>query len=391
MGKRSRPGLLAALRSGLHWANRHAGWLFLAGLAAVVIRQWRLWQKDKRSLSAIKAAPPLHGLESWPRLPKVSALVAAWNEAGNIQAHIESFLALRYPHKQLVLVAGGSDGTFEIAQKYAEEQVFVMQQIPGEGKQRALRRGLERTDGEIIYLTDADCLLSDQAFESVLTPLIKGEALAATGRFRPLPGQENQPFVQMQWCIDNYGRAWLPAHIQGLIGRNATLARRLLAVTGDFQETVLTGTDYFLAQQILASGQSIAYVHDSMVATAFHNRPQLYLRQQSRWLRNILIHAKQFQSQDQYRSALGQCLSGILVLSVILLAPFSGIFLAFAGLLVAYGTLARWRYLYFGKHTLNIHIHKAALLLAPATFLLDQVMLVYALFTMLNRPHRTRW
>jgi cellulose synthase/poly-beta-1,6-N-acetylglucosamine synthase-like glycosyltransferase len=379
------------MRSILHWINQHTGWFFLAGFIAVLLRQWILWQQDKQRIARIEATPPLPSLATWPHQPKVSVLVAAWNEADNIQAHIQSFLALRYPHKELVLIAGGRDGTFDLAQKYIGEQVIVIQQIPGEGKQSALHKGLENTAGEIIYLTDADCLLSNHTFESILAPIANGEAVATTGRYCPLPEQENQPFIQMQWCIDNYGRAQMPTDVKGLIGRNAALTRSLLFSTGDFRKEAPIGTDFFLAQQILAIGKTILYIHGSMVATKFHSHPGFYIQQQSRWLRNILIYTRKFKSQQQYKAALGQCLSGLLVLSVILLSPFSAFFLRIAGLLVMYGTLARWRYLDFGKKTLNIHIKKTSFIIAPASLLIDQVMLVYTLFTMLSRTLRKRW
>ncbi|NJK33015.1 MAG: glycosyltransferase [Deltaproteobacteria bacterium] len=86
-------------------------------------------------------------------------LVAAWHEADHIGAHIAAFQALRYPNKELILCAGGADGTCAIAQGCANESIHILEQMPGEGKQRALRRCYAAASGELIYLTDADCLL----------------------------------------------------------------------------------------------------------------------------------------------------------------------------------------------------------------------------------------
>ena len=139
--------LISILKSINQTANRHAGKVMLLGLSGVALYNWRTWQKDKPTLASLQEPTALPALESWPRLPKVSVLVAAWNESAHIERHIESFQALRYPHKELVLCAGGTDGTYDMAKKYASEVVKVLEQHPGEGKQRALRKAFPQTDG----------------------------------------------------------------------------------------------------------------------------------------------------------------------------------------------------------------------------------------------------
>ena len=123
--------------------------------------------------------PPL---DAWPELPLVSVLVAAWNEAAHINRHIESFLALRYPNKELVLCAGGNDGTLDLAYACAGPQVELLPQAPGEGKQRALARSFHQARGEVIFLTDADCELADEPFERTLWPVIGYGEQVATGK-----------------------------------------------------------------------------------------------------------------------------------------------------------------------------------------------------------------
>ena len=106
--------------------DRYALPLVLSGAAAAAIYNWRLWERDKALLARKGEAEPLLPLESWPERPMVSVLVAAWNEREHIERHIESFLALRYPHKELVLCAGGEDGTTEFA-KMAPCQAFLLE------------------------------------------------------------------------------------------------------------------------------------------------------------------------------------------------------------------------------------------------------------------------
>ena len=123
--------------------NRHAGKLLLVGMGASALYNWHLWRRDKNYMSNREELDPFLPLDEWPALPKINALVPAWNEADHIEAHIHSFLNLRYPNKELVLVAGGVDGTYQMAKLLSGDQVKVLQQFPGEGKQKALQRGLK--------------------------------------------------------------------------------------------------------------------------------------------------------------------------------------------------------------------------------------------------------
>ena len=174
---------------------------------------------------------PLPPPVDWPALPPVSILVAAWNEAARIDGHIESFRALRYPRKELVLCAGGDDGTYERACRHAGPAVIVLRQEPGEGKQRALARAFAETRGEIIFLTDADCLLTDEAFERTLRPVAIGEEQAATGGLRPLDGQLGDSFVFAQadsgaaWAGSSAG-AWAASRASGRSSPSPGTSRR---------------------------------------------------------------------------------------------------------------------------------------------------------------------
>jgi len=165
------------------------------GLVGLGYLNWRLWQKDKAVL-AHAAGASLPPIEGWEHLPKVSVLVAAWNEASEIGKLIESFQSLRYPARELILCAGGQDGTYEKALSLVAPNVIVLEQMPGEGKQRALRRCLRQSDGVVIFLTDADCRLDDACFEATLYPVACGGEQASSGFHRPYPEQITKPFVR---------------------------------------------------------------------------------------------------------------------------------------------------------------------------------------------------
>src|SRR6266545_682146 len=53
--------------------------------------------------------------------PSVSVLLPAWNEAVMLRRCLDSILAIDWPKLEVVLCAGGNDGTLEIANRYAAD------------------------------------------------------------------------------------------------------------------------------------------------------------------------------------------------------------------------------------------------------------------------------
>jgi cellulose synthase/poly-beta-1,6-N-acetylglucosamine synthase-like glycosyltransferase len=362
----------------------------LFGVLALALVFWhlRLWQRDRSRI----AAQPVASVCPLQQSPLVSVLVPAWNEADNLPAHIAAFESLTYPAKELILCAGGTDGSYDIACQHANANIHVLEQVAGEGKQSALRRSLQLAHGDVIFLTDADCLLTEASFTCTLAPILNEHDVVTTGGYAPLPEQRNNAFVRTQWYIDVYARSGSPAYVEGLIGRNAAITRTALLKVNAFDEPVPIGTDYFLARKLAQAGERVRFVQASRVETEFKTTIRSYLRQQSRWLRNILLHGRTFGAEEQARSATIQCLIGLAIVAfplTFLVIGWLGVALWGAALL--HGTLARWRYLRFGQLTLKQPHRIDVYLMSPLTFLLDQVMLAYTLLDWVSPARRWKW
>jgi cellulose synthase/poly-beta-1,6-N-acetylglucosamine synthase-like glycosyltransferase len=361
------------------------------GLAAVAWQNWRLWQQDKARL-ATAAQPTLPPPSEWPSVPTVSVLVPAWNERQHIDDHIRSFLALRYPRKELILCAGGDDGTYERAQMWAERQVIVLEQEPGEGKQQALRRSLPHARGIVIFLTDADCMLDDETFERTLYPVAIGEEQVTTGGARPIAELMRNPFVSLQAASQVYNAARTPRYAPGLLGRNCAVERSFLEWSGGLEAEAPTGTDYVLAKKLVQAGARIRQIPESRVATEYPTTIKGYVRQQSRWLRNILIHGPRFGAKDEVRASLKTSLVGI----AMLLMPLSALLfgrLPFVGwlALVFHAFLSRLRYLKFTSAALNTPIEARQVVAQAPMLFLDFYAWSRPLFDYLSAKRRERW
>jgi cellulose synthase/poly-beta-1,6-N-acetylglucosamine synthase-like glycosyltransferase len=380
------------LKRGLRWANRHSGGIFLAGLAVLAMHNWRLWQRDKATLAQKPEPEPLPPLEKWPDLPVVSVLVAAWNEAAHVEAHIRSFLELRYPHKELLLCAGGEDGTYNQACRHQGPQVTVLEQQPGEGKQRALRRCFSRARGSIIYLTDADCLLDDDSFERVIYPLALREETAVSGSFRPAQKQLENPFIASQAVSQLYSALKTPRYAPGLSGSNCAIDRTTLGRSRGLEEPAMTGTDYVLAKALERLGIRIRQVPESRLVTEYPKSVDAYIRQQSRWLRNVVFHGRRFGKFDEVRSALLSSMTGLFMFGLppiaFILGPACVVLWA---LLLGQAWISRGRYLLFSRDDLGLPVTGSLILFQPVMLFLDFIAWTKPLFDHLIPNRRKNW
>jgi len=390
MGQNNRAGILVEIKRAVRWLNlwgrRHGFKLWLVGTLVELVYSWRCWQKDKRLAEKLASATKAEKLPELQAIPPVSVLVAAWNEAVTIDKHFQTFLELPYPNIELIICAGGTDDTLARARHYEGERVKVLAQLPGEGKQRALARCLAHAKGELIYLTDADCLYDYPAMLALLAALINQGEAVATGRFSPLPGQRHHPFVSHQWAVDSYVRAHAGPYIGGLIGRNAALTRKALETSEALTQVIAIGTDYYLAKRLIRLGYCIRYVHESVVPTGYHTRFGPYLRQQTRWLRNIVVHGFLFGESREVRKALANCGVGLVAVALPLTGPLSRWFWL-TGL--GFVSFNRLRYLKFAQ-LCGQPVPWQAFVTAPFYAALDLGMLAYAGLNILFQ-RRNQW
>lgn len=93
------------------------------------------------------------------KLPKVSIIVAAWNEGPRIGRCIESLLKMDYPRKnmEIIVVGGGEDDTSEVCRSLARRgKIKFFEEKNRSGKWFALNRGVAKAKHDSIAFTDAD-------------------------------------------------------------------------------------------------------------------------------------------------------------------------------------------------------------------------------------------
>jgi cellulose synthase/poly-beta-1,6-N-acetylglucosamine synthase-like glycosyltransferase len=238
--------------------------------------------------------------------PSVSVLLPAWNEGATLGRCLDAFAALDWPELEVIVCAGGRDGTAEIARTYVErypERFTVIEQASGEGKQAALRRSYALAAGSVIYLTDADCVVPVETFEQLVEAVGPDGADATTGPAEPFPEQRESSWVRHQWATVRAVDRARPRESNGILGRNCAVRRDAVDAAGAFDEPVRIGTDYHFAKMLIATGRTIHFVA-APVQTHYAEHFGDYLGQQSRWLRNILLHGPRFDAGPEIVSVM---------------------------------------------------------------------------------------
>jgi cellulose synthase/poly-beta-1,6-N-acetylglucosamine synthase-like glycosyltransferase len=142
--------------------------------------------------------------------PTATIVIAARNEEENIGRCLESLVRLTYPRELLEIIIvddRSTDRTAEIIGKYGSEHphIRVLSAEPGSGllrgKANAVTQGIEATKGEIILLTDADCIVPPSWVEETVKYFADSRVGIVAG-FTYLEGK--RLFSQMQ-ALDWFG------------------------------------------------------------------------------------------------------------------------------------------------------------------------------------------
>jgi hypothetical protein len=116
-----------------------------------------------RGKPASPAVPVAAGAE-----PRVSVIVAAYDEEDVIAHKVENVLALDYPRDRLELIVA-SDGSADATVKRAREAgADLVLDLPRGGKVRAQDQAVERASGDLLVFSDANAAIAPDAVRKIV-------------------------------------------------------------------------------------------------------------------------------------------------------------------------------------------------------------------------------
>jgi cellulose synthase/poly-beta-1,6-N-acetylglucosamine synthase-like glycosyltransferase len=106
----------------------------------------------------------------WDELPRVSLIVAAYDEEEVIEAKVANALALDYPRERLQLIVASDGSTDATAERAREAGADLVLELPRGGKLAAQNAAAERASGEILAFSDANSLWREDALRHLVEP-----------------------------------------------------------------------------------------------------------------------------------------------------------------------------------------------------------------------------
>jgi cellulose synthase/poly-beta-1,6-N-acetylglucosamine synthase-like glycosyltransferase len=141
---------------------------------------------DERDLAGAEEMPELMAKPAGGAalLPRVTLVVAAYDEEEVIEAKVANALALDYPREKLELIVasdGSGDATVERARAAGADLVL---DLPRGGKVLAQNAAAERASGDLIAFSDANCLWAPDALRHLVEPFADPEVGYVCGQVR---------------------------------------------------------------------------------------------------------------------------------------------------------------------------------------------------------------
>ncbi|MFO7166508.1 MAG: glycosyltransferase family 2 protein [Chloroflexota bacterium] len=215
----------------------------------------------------------------------MSVIVPAWRERGTIERCIDALRAVDYPDWELIVVAGGPDGTYEAAcqacRRLAHARVIEQ---PPRGKNAALNLGLRASSGAVIVVLDADSQPTPGWLQALVAPLATGAA-ASTGN--PIPSRWT-PFTRGE-RMERIDELAIRNNVVLQGSGSIALRRDALEAVGGFPEHVPVGVDWDLSARLAERGATLAFCPAATVVTERPATLAEYWHNELRWRRAHLL------------------------------------------------------------------------------------------------------
>ena len=123
----------------------------------------------------------------------ISVIIPCYNEAKTIELIVDKVLAVKQYDIEIIIVDDFSnDGTTEILKtKLTSKIQKILYNEKNFGKGYCIRKGVEKSNGDIILIQDADLEYDPQDYHKLLNPILNGDADVVFGS-RFLGGEEKR-------------------------------------------------------------------------------------------------------------------------------------------------------------------------------------------------------
>jgi len=227
---------------------------------------------------------------------KLSLLIPGWNADQYIENCVVSLMENDYDNFEIILITGGFDDSHDISlslqRRYPSKIKVLKQEIPH--KNIALNIGLKQVEGDIIILSDVDCVYNANWLSKINEIFQNKKYNVITGLYFPFPEIKNS--------LAEYNRIKTGNNLLNfednsiiignkLCGANAAFRKEIfLTKIGKFDESVPTGDDKILGITFNKKGEDLYYFRLIYVYTeCYSNSVRNFIKRRIRWARDLFI------------------------------------------------------------------------------------------------------
>lgn len=259
--------------------------------------------------------------------PRVSIVVAARNEARNIERCLSSLVMQDYDPARLQIVAvddESDDATRALMLDVARAHVGLIEVLsthdlnsPARGKARAIAHGIDHATGDIILLTDADCIAPSTWARACVEHFVDG--VDAFGGFTVIRSHDFfSGCQQLDWIhLQSLAAGGLAFNVPlGVIGNNFGFRRLAYDDVGGYRAVSFSVTeDFALFRAMHRRGRRVVFpcTSDTEMQTLPCESLDEVLSQKQRWSRG---------GMETGVRGWAVLIIGVLIMSAMLVAPF---------------------------------------------------------------------
>lgn len=199
-------------------------------------------------------------------LPRVSLIIAAYNEEKYIHEKIENTLSQEYPDEkfQIIVVSdGSSDRTLEIANNFEDDRLTVIEVTDRMGKANALNQGLKLVKGEIIVFTDANVFFAPDAVQMLVKPFADKCCGAVSGRVELVAIESGEPLGEGAYMKYERFIQKCESKIQTMVGIDGGMFAIRRELVNEIPVNIILD-DFYLAMRALEKQTKILYEPDAV-------------------------------------------------------------------------------------------------------------------------------
>jgi glycosyltransferase involved in cell wall biosynthesis len=221
-------------------------------------------------------------------LGMLSVVIPALNSASTIHLTLSSIFSNNFPRELfevLVIDNGSSDGTVDVAKRFPVKIFHCTKR--GIGPPRNF--GIKMAKGEIICLTDSDCIVEKDWLEKIFNFFEQNpEADGVGGPVLPYPYSQNkiqkltgELFVEDQGYPKEVVKVQFGSSYGIIFGSNSAYKKEALLSVGGYSEP--GGSNLELAWRLTSRGWNLFFNPDIKVYHIFPASLKSIIRQQFRW------------------------------------------------------------------------------------------------------------